>query len=126
LLSEVRSLVNNKAFAKYLEENQFTVSHDLTADSKITAIWLTQLIQQETIDELFATRHLHVTAAGRAAAAANAARFFPAETIFPAFSAKFRAPLPDRQARPEAALAPSTDTPAPPAEPASRPPQPPS
>jgi hypothetical protein len=110
LLSEVRSLVDNKPFEKYLKEQQFAISHDLSADSKITAIWLTQLIQQETIDELFATRHLHVTAAARAAAATTAASFFPGPTIFPAFSASFRATLTDRQARSEAVLASYTDT----------------
>ena len=53
LLSEVRSLVDNKPFAKFLKSQTppFKVSHDLSADSQLTAIWLTQLIQQETIDE---------------------------------------------------------------------------
>ena len=110
LLSEVRSLVTNKPFAKYLKDQSFTIDpNDLSADSKITAIWLTQLIQQEAIDELFATRHVRVTAAGRDAAEKNAARFFPGETIFPAFSKTFRATLADRQARSEAVLASYTD-----------------
>jgi len=111
LLSEVRSLVTNKPFAKFLKEQSFTIDpHDLSADSKLTAIWLTQLIQQATIDELFAARHLKVTAEGRARAAKSAAGFFPAETIFPAFSEKFRSTLIDRQARSEALLASYTKT----------------
>ena len=111
LLSEVRSLVTNKPFAKFLKDQAFTIDpHDLTADSKLTAIWLTQLIQQATIDELFVSRHLHVTAAGRAKAEKDAAKFFPDPTMFPAFSAKFRATLTDRQARTEAVAASYTDT----------------
>ena len=90
LLSEVRSLVNNKPFAEFLKTQNFTVSKDLRADSPLTAIWLTQLIQQETIDSLFESRHLRVTKAVRAQAEKDAARFFPGETIFPAFSAEFR------------------------------------
>ena len=99
LLSEVRSLVNNAPFAKFLKDQQFTVSKDLSADSKLTAIWLTQLIQQETIDSLFKSRHLHVTAAQRRQAAKDAAGFFPGETIFPAFSKEFQDTLIERQAR---------------------------
>lgn len=110
LLSEVRSLVDNKPFAKFLTDQKFPVSHDLSADSKVTAIWLSQLIQQETIDDLFASRHLHVTAAGRATAATSAKANFPSTTIFDSFSAKFRGTLIDRQARSEALLASYTDT----------------
>jgi hypothetical protein len=110
LLSEVRSLVNNEPFVAFLKEQQFTVSKDLSADSKITAIWLTQLIQQETIDSLFASRHLHVTEALRAQATKDAARFFPGETIFPAFSKKFRDTLIERQARSLAVAASYTHT----------------
>lgn len=111
LLSEVRSLVTNQPFAKFLKDQSFTVDpHDLTADSKLTAIWLTQLIQQATIDELYTSRHVHVTTAGRAKAATDAAGFFPGATIFPAFSAGFRATLADRQARSEAVAASYADT----------------
>jgi hypothetical protein len=110
LLSEVRSLVDNAPFAKILKDQDFTVSHDLSADSKITAIWLSQLIQQETIDALFASRHLRVTADGRSNAAKTAAQLFPGEAVFPAFSAKFRAILTDRQARTEAVVASYADT----------------
>jgi hypothetical protein len=110
LLSEVRSLVDNKPFAKFLTDQSFPVSHDLSADSKVTAIWLSQLIQQATIDELFTSRHLHVTAAGRATAATSAKANFPSAAIFDAFSAPFRATLIDRQARSEALLASYTDT----------------
>ena len=110
LLSELRTLVDNQPFAKFLKDQQFNISHDLSADSKLTAIWLTQLIQQQAIDDLFASRHLHVSAAGRKKAEAAAGQFFPGPTIFPAFSAKFRATFIDRQARSEALLASYTDT----------------
>jgi len=110
LLSEVRSLVDNQPFAKFLADQNFKVSHDLSTDSRVTAIWLSQLIQQATIDDLFASRHLHVTAAGRAAAATTAKANFPSPAIFDAFSPSFRATLIDRQARSEALLASYTDT----------------
>ena len=63
LLSEVRKIVDNKPFAAWLKQNKFTVTSDLSADSKISAIWLSQLIHEEAIDALFASRHLRVTAA---------------------------------------------------------------
>jgi hypothetical protein len=110
LLSEMRSLVDNKPFAAFLKEQSFTVSKDLSADSKLTAIWLTQLIQQETIDSLFASRHLHVTSAQRKQATTDAAGFFPGETIFPAFSKKFQDTLIERQARSIAVAASYTHT----------------
>ena len=91
LLSEVRSLVNNEKFAEFLKTQDFEVSKDLSASTRLTAIWLTQLIQQETIDSLFESRHLKVTAAQRAQAAKDAAGFFPGEDIFPAFSKEFQA-----------------------------------
>jgi hypothetical protein len=111
LLSEVRSLVNNEPFAKFLNEQAgLKVSKDLSANTKLTAIWLTQLIQQETIDSLFKSRHLHVTAAQQKQAAKDAAGFFPGETIFPAFSKEFRDTLIERQARSLAVAASYTDT----------------
>lgn len=112
LLSEVRSIVDNKPFEKFLKSQTppFKVSHDLSADTRLTAIWLSQLIQQATIDELFATRHLHVTAADRKTAETTAAQLFPDPAIFKAFDAKFRAAMTDRTARTNAVLASYTDT----------------
>jgi hypothetical protein len=112
LLSEVRSLVDNKPFAKFLNSQNpsFNVQPDLSADSRLAAIWLTQLIQQATIDELFATRHLHLTAGIRTQAATDAPKLFPDESIFQAFDAKFRTMMIDRTARSEALLASYTDT----------------
>jgi hypothetical protein len=110
LLSEVRSLVNNKPFATFLKTQQFEVEKDLSNDTRLTAIWLTQLIQQETIDSLFESRHLRVTAAQRKQAATDAAGFFPGETVFPAFSKKFQTTLIERQARSAAVAASYADT----------------
>ncbi len=112
LLSEVRSIVDNKPFETFLKSQTppFNVSHDLSADTRLTAIWLSQLIQQATIDELFATRHLHVTAAQQKKAETDAARLFPDPNIFKAFDAKFRATMADRTARTSALLASYTDT----------------
>ena len=110
LLSEVRSLVNNEKFAEFLKTQDFEVSKDLSASTRLTAIWLTQLIQQETIDSLFESRHLKVTAAQRAQAAKDAAGFFPGEDIFPAFSKEFQNTLIERQARAAAVAASFADT----------------
>lgn len=110
LLSEVRTLVDSKAFEKFLASQTppFKVSHDLSADTRLTAIWLTQLIRQEAIDELYATRRLHVTAAMLTKAKDDAA--FPDKTIFKTFSKKFISTMTDRTARTEALLASYTDT----------------
>jgi hypothetical protein len=110
LLSEVGSLVNNKPFVAFLKEQKFEINKDLTADSRLTAIWLTQLIQQETIDSLFDSRHLHVTAAQRQQAAKDAPGFFPDKTMFPAFNKEFRDTLIERQARSLAVAASYADT----------------
>jgi parvulin-like peptidyl-prolyl isomerase len=114
LLSEMRSLVDNEPFAKLLKSSNppFVVNHDLSADSKLTAIWLTQLIQQATIDELFASRHLHVTAAIRQQAATDVPNVFKQgdPTVFNAFDKKFKTTMTDRRARLEALLASYVDT----------------
>jgi hypothetical protein len=112
LLSEVRTLVDNKPFAKFLNSQtpSFNVKHDLSSDSRLAAIWLTQLIQQATIDELFATRHVHVTPDIQKHAVTDAPKLFPDASIFTAFDAKFRATMTDRTARQEALLASFTDT----------------
>jgi hypothetical protein len=109
LLSEVGSIVANKPFNSFLKQNQFTVSSDLSADSKVTAIWLSQLIQQQAIDALFSSHHLHVTSAIRTQAAKDVVQLFPAAAIFPAFSKQFQSTLTERQARSEALLASYTD-----------------
>jgi parvulin-like peptidyl-prolyl isomerase len=110
LLSEVASLIANKPFASYLKQNNFTVSADLSADSRVTAIWLSQLITQQAIDALFASRHLQVSAALRTQASKDEVQFFPTPDILPAFSSKFQATLVDRRARSEALLVSYTDT----------------
>ena len=110
LLGEVRTLVDNKAFEKFLagQTPPFKVSHDLSADTRLTAIWLTQLIHQEAIDDLFATRHLHVTTAMRTKAQTDAA--FPDPTIFKTFSKKFITTMTERTSRTESLLDSYTDT----------------
>jgi hypothetical protein len=110
LLSEVGKIVANKPFADWLKQNKFTVSKDVSADTSVSAIWLSQLIHQQAIDALFASRHLKVTSATRTRATSDVAQIFPTATIFPAFDAKFRATLTDRQARTEQLLASYSDT----------------
>ena len=110
LLSEVGSIVANKPFNTYLKSQKFDVSANLTTDSKISAIWLSQLIEQQAIDSLFASRHLKVTPAVQAQAAKDVVQVFPDPTIFPAFSSQMRTTLTDRQARTESLLASYTDT----------------
>ena len=110
LLSEVGKIVKNKPFAAWLKQNGFTVKSDLSADAKISAIWLSQLIHEQAIDSLYASRHLHVTPAIKASAAKDVKQIFPAAGIYEAFDAKFRATLADRQARTEAVLGSYTDT----------------
>ena len=110
LLNEVGKIVENKPFATWLTQNQFAVNSNLSTDTKVTAIWLIQLIHQQAIDELFATHHLKITPALRTQAGKDVVGIFPAATIFPAFDAKFRATLTDRQARTEALLGAYTDT----------------
>ena len=110
LLSEVGKIVANKPFADWLKQNKFTVSKDVSADTSVSAIWLSQLIHQQAIDALFASRHLKVTSAIRTRATTDVAQIFPTATIFPAFDAKFRATLTDRQARTEQLLTSYSDT----------------
>jgi parvulin-like peptidyl-prolyl isomerase len=110
LLSEVGKLVENKPFAKWLTANQFVVNKDLSADSKISAIWLSTLIRQQAIDAIFASRHLKVTSAQSAQAAKDAVQTFPTPDVYPAFDAKYRATLAERQARVEAVFASYADT----------------
>jgi peptidyl-prolyl cis-trans isomerase C len=110
LLSEVGSIVANKPFADYLNSNGFPVSKNLSADSKVTAIWLSQLISQQAIDTLYASRHAQVTSAIRTAAAKDVVQIFPGATIFPAFSKTFQSTLTERQARSEALVASYADT----------------
>ncbi len=112
LLSEVRGIVNNAPFLKALKtlNPPINATKDLSADSKLTAIWLTQLIQQATIDELYKTRHAHVTAAIEKKAATDAASIFPGADIFPAFPKSFRDTMTERTARSEALLATYVDT----------------
>ena len=110
LLSEVSNIVADKPFATFLKQQNFTVDADLSADSRLTAIWLSQLLQQQAIDSLFEARHLKVTPDVRAQAAKDVVNIFPAAAIFPAFPAEFRATLTDRQARTEALVQSYTDT----------------
>ena len=67
LLSEVGKLVANKPFAKWLKENKFAVNKNLSTDTKISAIWLSQLIRQQAIDSIFASNHLKVSSAQQGA-----------------------------------------------------------
>ncbi|HTD50064.1 MAG TPA: peptidylprolyl isomerase, partial [Acidimicrobiia bacterium] len=110
LLSEVSKIVANQPFATWLTQNKFTVKSDVSADTSVSAIWLSQLIHQQAIDALFASRHLTVTSAVAASAAKDVVNIFPLPTIFAAFDATFRRTLTDRQARTEALLASYTDT----------------
>jgi len=110
LLSEVRKLVADKPFATWLNANNFVVKPDVTVDTKLTAIWLSELIHQQAIDALFASRHLHVSSKVQAQAAKDVVQNFPTADIFPAFDAKFKATLTDRQARGETLLASYIDT----------------
>lgn len=110
LLSEVKSIIDNKPFAAYLKTQKFDVSSSLRADAKITAIWLSQLIQGEAIEALLDSRDVKVSSAIRSQAAENVKKSFPSPDIFGAFNAKFRATLTDRQARTEALLASYVET----------------
>ena len=110
LLNEVGKIVANKPFAAWLTQNKFKVTKDVSADTSVSAIWLTQLIHQQAIDALFASRHLKVSSTTQSQAAKDVVQIFPAATIYPAFDAKFRATLTDRQARTEELLKSYTDT----------------
>jgi hypothetical protein len=110
LLNEVGKIVANKPFADWLKQNKFTVSKDVSADTSVSAIWLTQLIHQQAIDTLFASRHLKVSSTTQTQAGKDVVQIFPTATVYPAFDAKFRATLTDRQARTEALLSSYTDT----------------
>ncbi|MGO9872916.1 MAG: peptidylprolyl isomerase [Acidimicrobiia bacterium] len=110
LMSEVADIVANKPFATWLEQNKFTVNPNVSVDTSVSAIWLSQLIHQQAIDSLFASRHLKVTPALAASAAKDVVNIFPTADIYPAFDATFRATLTARQARTEALLASYTNT----------------
>jgi hypothetical protein len=110
LLREVGKIVANKPFATWLTQNKFAVSKNVSADTAVSAIWLTQLIHQQAIDVLFASRHLKVSSATQTQAGKDVVKIFPTATIYPAFDSNFRATLTDRQARTEAFLSSYTDT----------------
>jgi len=110
LLSEVGKIVADKPFATWLTANKFELNADVSTDNRLTAIWLSELIHQEAIDSLFASRHLHVTPKVQAQAAKDVVQNFPTPDIFPAFDAKFQKTLTDRQARGEALLNSFLDT----------------
>jgi len=99
LLDEVSKLVANKPFATWLKQNNFGVSTNVSIDTSLSAIWLSQLLRQEAVDALFSSRHLKVTAATQAQAVKDVVNIFPTADIYPAFDAKYRATLADRQAR---------------------------
>jgi parvulin-like peptidyl-prolyl isomerase len=110
LLSEVQKIVENKPFATWLKANKYAVNSDVSTDTGVSAIWLSQLIHQKAIDALFASRQLKVSPAIQAQAAKDVVNIFPTADIYPAFDSKFRSTLADRQARTEALLASYTDT----------------
>jgi parvulin-like peptidyl-prolyl isomerase len=110
LLSEVQKIVANKPFATWLKQNKYAINSNISTDTGVSAIWLSQLIHQKAIDSLVASRHITVTPAINAQAAKDVVNIFPTAAIFPAFDAKFRATLTARQARTEALLASYTDT----------------
>ncbi len=110
LISEVQKIVANKPFATWLKANKFSVNKDLTTDTAVSAIWLSQLIHQKAIDELFAARKLKVTSAMSAQAAKDVVNIFPTPDIYPAFDKEFQATLAERQARTAALLASYSDT----------------
>ena len=110
LMSEVQKIVENKPFATWLKANKYAVNSDISTDTGVSAIWLSQLIHQKAIDALFASRKLTVSPAIKAQAAKDVVNIFPTADIYPAFDSKFRSTLADRQARTEALLASYTDT----------------
>jgi len=110
LLSEVGKLVADKPFKTWLVANKFQVNPDVSTDTKLTAIWLSELIHQDAIDALFASRRLKVSSKVQAQAAKDVVQNFPTPDIFPAFDAKFRQTLTDRQARGETLLNSYIDT----------------
>jgi parvulin-like peptidyl-prolyl isomerase len=110
LLNEVQKIVANKPFADWLKQNKYAVNSNVSADTGVTAIWLSQLIHQQAIDNLFASRHLNVSSAINAQAAKDVVNIFPSAAIFPAFDSKFQSTLTGRQARTEAVLASYTNT----------------
>ena len=87
------------------------MSPNVSADTSLSAIWLSELIHQQAIDAALrvAPPARHVDGR-RPQAAKDVVQNFPTPDIFPAFDAKFEATLTDRQARGEALLASYTDT----------------
>jgi PPIC-type PPIASE domain len=110
LMSEVQKIVDNKPFATWLKANKYAINSDISTDTGVSAIWLSQLIHQEAIDALFGARHLKVSPAIKAQSAADVVKIFPTADVYPSFDSKFRSTLADRQARTEALLASFTDT----------------
>ena len=92
------------------EAEQVPVNANISTDTKVSAIWLTQLMHQEAIDALFASRHLTITSAIKTSSAKDVAGIFPTADDLPAFDAKFRTVLTERQERTEAVLGSYTDT----------------
>jgi parvulin-like peptidyl-prolyl isomerase len=110
LLNEVQKIAANKPFATWLKQNKFEVNKDLSTDTAVSAIWLSQLIHQQAIDQLVKSRDVKVSSTIQAQAAKDVVNIFPTADIYPAFDSKFRSVLADRQARTEALLASYTDS----------------
>jgi hypothetical protein len=110
LIDEVRKIAADKPFAKWLNSNGYPINGDLTTGSSISAIWLSQLIDQKAIDALFDARHLKVTPAIESQAQASMPQNFPTPDAFGGFSSAFRQQLVDREARRQALIASYVDT----------------
>jgi hypothetical protein len=105
LVGEVRKIVENKPFAKWLKGNGYATTGEDTAGAAIASTWLSQLIRQRAVDLLFEQRHLKITPTIREQATeAMGTQVFPTPEIFSAFDGKYREELIDREARREAVV----------------------
>ncbi|HZR11800.1 MAG TPA: hypothetical protein VFC33_00995 [Acidimicrobiia bacterium] len=92
---------DNKQFRNvYQQQIGSPLTHtDGTVDSRWSAIWLTQLVELQLTDNLFAQRHLTTSATDRQGAQQQADQFFGSAAVFNAFPASFRNEFIDKLAR---------------------------
>ena len=110
LLDEVRKIAANKPFATWLNQNGYPTNGDLTASTRIAAIWLNQLIHYKAIDALYDARNVKVTPAELAAVTNNISQTYPTADSFNGFTPKFREVLIERAAREQALASSYIDT----------------
>jgi peptidyl-prolyl cis-trans isomerase C len=102
LTDELQTLLGNEAFVKYLQQQGVEVEDDVTVGSDISAIWLSNLVTQVVVDDLFAERKLEIDEETRTSARQASEQSFGGKDVFEQFPEDFQETIVEREARYEA------------------------